>query len=426
MRKAAQYGILLLVVIFGVLPLWGKDAYLVFPFDDKTGQNLSDEARSAFSIALYATGRGDVIPYYLRSPMVQRLIADGSLTEAEVTSIPTDADRAVQIGKLLGATYVFLGSIEDLKEEEGVITVMEKAQMFSVAEGKQVKEAVVSGKSRGKVNGVSREAAIKEALDDAGRSLATALVGEAKQPVKPAEVKRKERTTYYTLGALILGWVILNQTREKGGGPTVYGVQVNAVPSGASVDVSWTSAGSGVARYSVQRASLQNTAQGAPWNIAAISDVKGLPYEELWEVSAPQTLYTDMDVRIGNAYYYCVVALGKAGEEVTRGYSGLVIVGAPATPTNVTAVKISSQTQSYVQVDWQAVAGASSYRVYRSASQNGPYELIGTSTGTEYMDTNPLSGTCYYKVSALSSQGAEGLASAPVQPTIEPGPPPSP
>ncbi len=420
MRKIAHYCVLLLVVLLGLLPLWGKDAYLVFPFEDNTGQNLSDEARSAFNIALYATGRGDVIPYHLRSPMVRRLIEDGLMTEAEVAEIPTDADRAVEIGKLLGATYVFLGSVEDLKEEEGIITVMERTQMFSVADGKLYKEAVVSGRSRGKVNGVSREAAIKEALDDAGRSLATALVGEAKPPVKPAEIRRKEKRAYYTLGALLLGWLIVSQTREKEG-VAVYGVRVNAVPYGSTVDVNWTSAGPSVAKYAIKRASLQNTPQGAPWNIAPLKDVKSLPFEDLWEVSAPQTTYTDTETRIGNAYAYLVVALGKGGEELTRGYSGLVIVGAPPSPTNVTAVRISSPitTKSYVQIDWSAVVGATSYRIYRGVSQDGPYELIGTSTGTQYIDASPPSGTIYYKVSALSSQGAEGLASAPVQPVGE-------
>lgn len=424
MRKVAQYSIILLVVILGVLPLWGKDAYLVFPFEDKTEQNLSDEARSAFNIALYATGRGDVIPYHLRSPMVQRLIEDGSLREEEVTSIPTDSDRAMEIGKLLGATYVFLGSIEDYKEEEGIVTVMEKVLMFSVREGKQVKEAVVTGKSRGKVNGVSREAAIKEALDDAGRSLASALVGVAKPIVKPAEVKRKEKGTYYALGALLLGWFIWNQTREEEKA-AVYGLTVNALPYGASVDVSWTSAGTNVARYSISRASFQNLPHGAPWNLYTIKVDRSLPFEDLWEAPANQTVYTDTDVRIGNAYAYFVVARGRAGEVLTSGFSKLVIVGAPATPTGVTAVKISSQTKSYVQIDWQAVIGAASYRIYRGTSPDGPYELIGAATGTQYMDANPLPGTVYYKVSALSSQGAEGLASAPVQPVgEEPAPTP--
>lgn len=420
MKRIANHCVLLLAVILGLLPLWGRESYLVFPFDDKTGQNLSDEARSAFDIALYATGRGDVIPYHLRSPMVQRLIKEGSLTEEEVTSIVTDSDRAMEIGKLLGASHVFLGTVEDLKEEEGIITVMEKAQMFSVVEGKQVKEAVVTGRSRGKVNGVSREAAIREALDEAARSLVSALVGGKQPVVKPAEVKRAEKSRYYTIGALLLGWLIWSQTREKEK-VAVYGLQVTAVPSGAYVDVNWTSAGANVVKYKITRTILQNTPQGAPWNIAPIKDVRSLPYEELWEVSAPQTTYTDDETRIGNAYAYCVVALGKGGEELSRGYSGLVVVGAPGTPTGVSAVKITSpgQTQNYIQIDWQAVAGASSYRIYRAISPDGPYEMIGTSTGTQYMDANPLSGTVYYKVSALSSQGAEGLASAPVQAASE-------
>lgn len=422
MKRTASYSVLLIAVILGVLPLWGKDAYLVFPFEDRTGENLSAEANSAFNIALYATGKGDVIPYHLRSPLAQRLIEEGSLIEEEVTSAPSSPDRAMEIGKLLGASHIFLGIIEDLKEEEGIVSIMERAQMFSVGEGKQVKEAVVTGKSRGKVNGVSREAAIKEALDDAARSLASALVGEAKPTAQQAEVKRKEKNRYYALGALLLGWLIWDQTRDKEEA-AVYGLQVTALPYGASVDVKWTSAGANVARYAIKRTSLENTPQGAPWNIALIKDVRTLPFEDLWEVSASQLAYTDGETRIGYAYAYCVVALGKGGEELTRGYSGLVIVGAPATPTGVSAIKIASQTHGYVQVDWQAVSGASSYRIYRSTVQDGPYEMIGTSTGTQYMDSNPLSGTIYYKVSALSAQGAEGLASAPVQPIAEEQPP---
>ncbi|MBC7327730.1 hypothetical protein H5T87_06410 [bacterium] len=424
MKRIANLSTLLLVVILGILPLFGKDAYLVFPFEDKTGQNLSDEARVAFSIALYATCKGDVIPYYPRSPMVKRLMEDGSLVEDEVTSPPTDVDRAVEIGKLLGASHIILGTVEDLKEEDGIITVMEGAKLFSVAEGKQVKEAVVAGKSRGKVNGVSREAAIKEALDDAARALVSALVGEAKPPVKTAEMKRQEKRSYYVLGALLLGWVVWSQTREKAG-TAVSAFQVRAIPSGLSVDVQWTSAGPSVSRYRIERAVIQSTPQGAPWNITPIKDVTGLPYEELWEVSAKETLYTDMDVRVGNLYAYRVVALGNQGEELSRAYSGLISqpIGAPGTPSNVRALKLTSQTKTYVQLDWSGVVGASSYRIYRSVSQDGPYEMIGSTTGTQFMDANPLSGIVYYKVSALSAQGAEGFASAPVQPVDEGGAP---
>lgn len=417
MKKVASYSVLLLVVILGVLPLWGKDTYLVFPFEDKTEQNLSEEARSALNIALFATGRGDVIPYHLRSPMVQRLISDGSLTEEEVTLAPGDDDRAMEIGRLLGANYVFIGSVEELKEEEGVISVMERARMLSVAEGKQVKEAVVTGKSRGKVNGVSREAAIKEALDEAARSLVSALVGAPTPSKKQAEIKRKERSKYYLLGAILLGWIVWSQTREEAKAEA-YVPRVDAVSYGATVDISWNPA-VGASRYKILRATLQNTPQGAPWNIQVIKDVKTLPYEDLWEVYPPQTAYTDTDVRIGNAYAYCVIAIGKGGEELGRAYSSLIIVGAPPVPSGVSAIKIASQTKSYVEINWQAVVGASSYRIYRGVSQDGPFELIGTTTGTQLLDANPLAGTVYYKVSALSSQEAEGLASKPIQPTPE-------
>jgi hypothetical protein len=416
MKKVASYSVLLLVVILGVLPLWGKDTYLVFPFEDKTQQNLSEEARSAFNIALYATGKGDVIPYHLRSPMVKRLISDGSLKEEEVTSVPSD-DRAMEIGKLMGANYVFLGSVEELKEEEGMISIMERARMLSVAEGKQVKEAVVTGKSRGKVNGLSREAAIKEALDDAARSLVSALVGAPAPTTKPAEIRRKEKSNYYLLGAILLGWVVWSQTREKEGA-AAYVPQVYVRSYGATVDISWNPAVNAV-KYKILRAVIENTPQGAPWNIQVIKDVRTLPYEELWEVYPPQTAYTDVDVRIGNAYAYCVVAIDKGGGEIGRAYSSLVIVGAPVTPSNVKAMNISSQTKSYVEVDWDMVTGASSYRIYRGVSQDGPFELIGSTTGTQFLDANPLSGTVYYRVSALSAQGAEGIASTPIQPTPE-------
>jgi len=423
MKKVASYSVLLLVVILGVLPLWGKDAYLVFPFEDKTEQNLSEEARSAFNIALFATGKGDVIPYHLRSPMVKRLIADGSLKEEEVTSVPSD-DRAVEIGKLFGANYVFLGSIEELKEEEGIISVMERARMLSVAEGKQVKEAVVSGKSRGKVNGVSREAAIKEALDDAARSLVSALVGAPAPTSKPAEIRRKERSNYYLLGAILLGWVVWNQTREKAGVSPASGLTATYNPGGCIV-VSWRS-GSNVASYRLKKAIVPGGGTGgaAPWNAQKI-DPNTLAYADIVADSIPssQTSYTDYDFSLGSAYAYKLESIGKGGELISSSISNLVIPGAPSSPSKVGARRIAS----YVEISWAPPAAVDvlpkSYKVYRGLSQDGPFQLIGSTDQLVYMDTNPPSGNVYYKVASVSSDGVEGLASDPVPATSEETPP---
>jgi len=421
MKKVASYSVLLLVVILGVLPLWGKDAYLVFPFEDKTEQNLSEEARSAFNIALFATGRGDVIPYHLRSPMVKRLIADGSLTEEEVTSVPSD-DRAMEIGKLLGANYVFLGSVEELKEEEGTISVMERARMLSVAEGKQVKEAVVTGKSRGKVNGVSREAAVKEALDDAARSLVSALVGAPAPSTKPAEIRRKERSNYYLLGAILLGWVVWNQTREKAGVSPASGLTAYAGAEG--IVVSWRS-GSNVDHYVLKKATVVGggTSGAAAWNVQKI-DPSTLAYASLVADNIPgsQTSYLDYDISVGSAYAYKLESIGRGGELISSLISNLVIPGAPPSPSNVGAKRIAN----YVEISWALPAGAvvvKSYKVYRGASQDGPFQLIGSTDELVYMDTNPPTGNVYYRVASVSSEGAEGIASDPVLATSEETPP---
>ena len=425
MKKVASYSVLLLVVILGVLPLWGKDTYLVFPFEDKTQQNLSEEARSAFNIALYATGKGDVIPYHLRSPMVKRLIADGSLKEEEVTSVPSD-DRAVEIGKLFGANYVFLGSIEELKEEEGTISVMERARMLSVAEGKQVKEAVVSGKSRGKVNGLSREAAIKEALDDAARSLVSALVGAPAPTTKPAEIRRKERSNYYLLGAILLGWVVWSQTREKAGVTPASGLTAN-YSQDVGIIVSWRS-GSGVDHYVLKRTTVAGGGTSSPslWNVQKI-DPSTLAYGDIVNDNIPssQTSLTDPDVQPGSAYFYKLESIGKGGSLISTLFTSKpVIPGAPDVPLHITATRIAKV--NYVEISWDPPTGLvvpKSYKVYRALSPDGPFQLIGSTDQLVYMDTNPPSGNVYYKVAGVSSDGAEGIASDPVLATSEQGPP---
>ena len=55
---------------------------------------------------------------------------------------------------------------------------------------------------------------------------------------------------------------------------------------------------------------------------------------------------------------------------------------------------------------WNAVSGATSYKVYRATSQKGTYSLLGTVTATSYTNTGAKAGvTYYYKVKAVNSAG---------------------
>ena len=64
-----------------------------------------------------------------------------------------------------------------------------------------------------------------------------------------------------------------------------------------------------------------------------------------------------------------------------------------------------------VQLTWNAVDGAVSYKVYRATSKEGKYSLMKTLTSTVYTNTNATAGKYYYyKVVAVA---ADGTTSAP-------------
>jgi hypothetical protein len=78
----------------------------------------------------------------------------------------------------------------------------------------------------------------------------------------------------------------------------------------------------------------------------------------------------------------------------------------PSAPTDVTAQAASS---SSITVDWTAVSGAASYKVYRSGTSGGTYSLVGSPASNTYTDTGLSANTTYYyKVSAVNTGGESG------------------
>lgn len=76
--------------------------------------------------------------------------------------------------------------------------------------------------------------------------------------------------------------------------------------------------------------------------------------------------------------------------------------GSPATPAGLTATAGSGQ----VALGWNSATGATSYNIKRSTTTGGPYDLVGITVGTAYMDTTVTNGVVYdYVVSAGNSSG---------------------
>ena len=64
-------------------------------------------------------------------------------------------------------------------------------------------------------------------------------------------------------------------------------------------------------------------------------------------------------------------------------------------------------------VKWNAVDRAVKYQVYRAATRNGTYKLLGTTTKTNYTDSTASAGyTYFYKVTAVDAGGVKGNFSA--------------
>ena len=99
---------------------------------------------------------------------------------------------------------------------------------------------------------------------------------------------------------------------------------------------------------------------------------------------------------------------------LTDGNSGHLAVDVTTTrpmPGEIQALRADLIGQAHVRLQWNPVAGAASYRIYRSASpQSGTFTLLAE-TGTalhEDIGAGPTGDSFYYKVVAVNACGQEG------------------
>ena len=147
-----------------------------------------------------------------------------------------------------------------------------------------------------------------------------------------------------------------------------------------------------------------NAVEGATSYRIYRSTSRGSGYSLLGTVTA--TSYTNTGAKAGTTYYYRVKACNDAG---LSPYSNVVSGKVKSVTPKLSApvVKIGhSASSGKPQLTWNAVSGATSYKVYRATSQNGTYSLLGTVTATSYTNTGAKAGTTYYyKVKAVNSAG---------------------
>ena len=135
------------------------------------------------------------------------------------------------------------------------------------------------------------------------------------------------------------------------------------------------------------------------------STAKGSGYSLLGTVTA--TSYTNTGAKAGTTYYYRVKACNDAGlspySNIVSGQVKTMTQQKPSAPV----VKIgNSSTSGKPMLTWNAVSGATSYKVYRATSRTGNYSLLGTVTTTSYTNTGAkINTTYYYRVKACNDAG---------------------
>ena len=104
----------------------------------------------------------------------------------------------------------------------------------------------------------------------------------------------------------------------------------------------------------------------------------------------------------GTASDWAKITIEEGNEDLTNATLHCA-KSAPAAPV----VKISNSSASgKPMLTWNAVEGATSYRIYRSTAKGSGYSLLGTTTATSYTNTGAKAGTTYYyRVKACNDAG---------------------
>nr|MDQ3283339.1 lamin tail domain-containing protein [Acidobacteriota bacterium] len=161
-----------------------------------------------------------------------------------------------------------------------------------------------------------------------------------------------------------------------------------AAPSGLAatagtshVQLSWSST-SGATSYNVKR-----------------STTSGSGYAT---IATPATnSYDDTTAIDGTPYFYVISGSGAGGE----GANSSEVM---ATPIAAPAGVVATPGNAHVQLNWNAVAGATGYDVRRSTTSGSGYVSIATPATNSYDDTTAANGTTYYYV--VIATNANGIS----------------
>ncbi|WP_432491860.1 pectinesterase family protein [Kineococcus auxinigenes] len=134
-------------------------------------------------------------------------------------------------------------------------------------------------------------------------------------------------------------------------------------------------------------------------------------YKALTGTPVTASAWTDTTAVAGTAYTYRVTAVDLSGND-SRAASASAVLPDGVAPATVRSLKAKGSTGK-VSLSWSkgSEKDLAGYRVYRSSTADGAFELVGTPTSAKFSDSTAPAGVfSHYRVTAVDVSGNESAA----------------
>lgn len=249
--------------------------------------------------------------------------------------------------------------------------------------------------------------------------------------ITPAEILEKMKSTatdLYTDGDD--QYTRCGNVNAYGAVASAAGVEIDNTPKALSAPIGVKASSAG---YNKVKVSWNKVSGASGYYIYRSKSANG-NYTKVHTVSGgSSTSYTNSGLTSGVPYYFKVMAYGTSDNKKTYSVQSSAASAAPviASPTGL---YVSCVTYKKQKIEWDKLANASGYAIYRSTSKNGTYKCIKTITSGSTTSFTSSSGitpgkTYYYKIRAYRTNrdgdnaygtysSAKSRRAAPKKPTI--------